>query len=124
MVDFLPHRNRRFMKILCGTSYIEEDEDCFELYEQDVQPPDNSGFHRFRVYRVLRDGRITEYREDLGVSSNFKGIEPVVILGGVVEGGGMEIFETVGSMRQMVDQYRNHVHFDKFELAGVDKIRL
>ena len=96
-----------------------------ELYEQDVQAPDCSGFHRYRVYRVMRNSRITEFREDLGTDKNFRGVEPVVILGGVLlPEGKMEIYYNVGEMRQMVDQYRNHVFFDKLELAGVDKIRV
>lgn len=113
------------MRILIGTQWVSEDDPCIEAYEQDVMAPDNSGFHRYEVYRVMRNDRIAEYRQDKGSSDNFRGIEPVVILGGLVyPDGKMEIFETVGRMRDMIDQYRNHVHFDNKELVGVDNIRL
>ena len=110
--------------ILIGTDWVGEDEPCFEFYEQDVQPPDNSGNHRYQVFRVMRNGRIQEFREDVGESENFKGIEPIVILGGCFDHGQMYIEHNVGEMREMADQYRHHVHFDKLELVGVDKINL
>ncbi|MBU1173027.1 MAG: hypothetical protein KKD44_25985, partial [Proteobacteria bacterium] len=111
------------MKILIGTNWISEDEPCFELYEQDVQSPDSSGFHRYEVYRVMRGGRITEFRQDKGSVEKYRGIEPLVILGGLVyPDGRIEILETVGRMREMADQYRNHIHFDNKELAEVDNV--
>ena len=111
--------------VLIGTNQISEDEPCFQLYEQDIQSPDCSGFHRYEVYRVMREGRITEYREDKGTSDKFRGKEALVIQGGVIlPSGQMEIFYNVGEMRDMADQYRNHVHFDYKDLVGVDNLRL
>jgi len=110
-------------KFLVGTDWVDEDEPCFELYEQDVQAPDNSGVRRYLVYRVMRNGRVAEFREDKGSATDFKD-DPLVILGGVILNGKMEILETVGSLREIADQYRNHVHLDKKELVGVDNIRL
>jgi len=113
-------------RILCGTDWISEDEKCFELYEQDLQSPDYSGFHRYRAYRVMRNGKITEFREDLGSVEGFRGSDQIVLLGGVIdqETKKLEILHTVGELREIADQYRNHIHFDKKELAQVDNIRL
>ena len=39
-----------------------------------MQSPNSRGFHRYRILLVKRDGNIAEYREDLGLAKNFKGI--------------------------------------------------
>ena len=39
-----------------------------------MQSPDSRGFHRYRIILVNRDGKLAEYREDMGLASNFKGI--------------------------------------------------
>ena len=112
------------MRILCGTNWIGEDEPCFELYEHDVKLDHDKHKNRYRVYRVLRNDRIIEYQEKLGTTKQFKGIEPLVILGGVIDNGKMCIDYNVGELREMVDQYRNHVHFDLKEFTKLDKINI
>ena len=109
--------------IMVGTSWISEDDKCLKLWEEDMQSPNYEGFHRYRSFRILRGDKVVEFKEDLGNCSNFRGIEPVVLWCGVIDGG---VFygHNVGEAREMADQYRNHVHFDNKELVGVDNIRL
>jgi hypothetical protein len=43
------------------------------LYEVNEMSPDNRGWHRYQVILVARDGKLAEYRTDLGPKENFKG---------------------------------------------------
>ena len=43
------------------------------LYEINEQSPGNRGWHRYQVILVARDGKLAEYRRDLGDASKFKG---------------------------------------------------
>lgn len=54
-------------------------EKAFALYEVNEQSPGNRGFHRYQTVLVARDGRLAEYRRDLGLSKNFKGQRQVNI---------------------------------------------
>lgn len=109
--------------LLVGTNYVFEDDLCLKLFEQDIMATDNSGFHRYLVFDVLRGGEKVEFREDCGSVEKFRGIEPVVLWTGIVDGG---VFygHRVGEAREMLDQYRNHVHFDNKDLVGVDNLIL
>jgi len=110
-------------KLLIGTAWVSEDEKCLKVWEEDMQSPNYGGFHRYRTFRVYRDGKVVEYKEDMGKSEDFRGIEPMLIWCGVIDSG-VFFGDNVGRAREMADQYRNHVHFDNLELVGVDKIRL
>ena len=44
------------------------------MQEAHLQSPDSKGFHRYRIILVNRDGKLAEFREDMGLASNFKGI--------------------------------------------------
>lgn len=61
------------------TSYVRENEKAWAYLELQEQAPDFSGFHRYRLIYVKRDGKITEYREDMGLASNFKGAKQIHI---------------------------------------------
>ena len=59
--------------VIPATLYINGDEKAYTYVETQEQSPGYKGFHRYRVIWVNRDGRIAEYREDMGKASNFKG---------------------------------------------------
>lgn len=44
------------------------------MQEVHLQSPDSRGFHRYRIIIVNRDGKLSEFREDMGLAKNFKGI--------------------------------------------------
>ena len=60
-------------KITLVANTITGDEKAWEYLELHLQSPDSSGVHRYRIIQVNRDGHLAEYREDMGLASNFKG---------------------------------------------------
>ncbi|KKM30273.1 hypothetical protein LCGC14_1566160 [marine sediment metagenome] len=60
--------------ILVATLYVKGDEKAYSLQECHEQSPGSRGFHRYRVIKVERDGNLAEYREDMGLAKNFKGV--------------------------------------------------
>jgi len=49
-------------------------EKAMALYEVNEQSPDSRGMHRYQIILVARDGKLAEYRTDMGESKNFKGV--------------------------------------------------
>ena len=49
------------------------------LYEMHLQSPDSSGFHRYQIIFVERGGMLAEWRKDMGLASNFKGVRQLRI---------------------------------------------
>ena len=111
--------------ILYGTTYIKEDEPCLSLTEQHLQSPGSRGFHRYQIIQVIRDDKVTEYREDMGSVRKFRGKNELRILGGAKDPdtGRIYIEETVGRLRLMAEQLREKNGLDKKDLAQVDRIR-
>jgi len=109
------------MKILYGTTYIEEDEPCILLVEMHLQSPDSRGFHRYQIIHVMRHGKPAEYREDMGLAKNFKGVDQLRIPGGVEEGGRYEVVETVGRLRDIANYLRTFPQFDKKDFEALNE---
>lgn len=59
--------------IIPATLSINDNEKAWSLQEKHEQSPGSRGFHRYRVILVNRDGKLAEYREDMGLAKNFKG---------------------------------------------------
>lgn len=57
-----------------ATLSVNPNEKAYGLQEVHLQSPDSRGFHRYRILIVNRDGRLAEYREDMGLASKYKGI--------------------------------------------------
>jgi len=102
-------------KLLGGTQFVLGNEACYRLSEVNLQSPDSRGFHRYQILWVIRDDRITEYVEDMGLSKNIKS-DPLIILGCEDE--------TVSRLKDIADQIREDPPFDKRELAGFDKVKI
>lgn len=60
--------------LIPATLSVQENERAWSLQEAHLQSPDSKGFHRYRIILVNRDGKLAEFREDMGLASNFKGI--------------------------------------------------
>lgn len=90
--------------LLIGTNVITEDEPCLSVVEMDYQSPGNRGFRRYRAFKVIRDGKVAEFREDVGPSRLFWGQPRYSIPGGFIDrlAGRIYIWETVGELRDML----------------------
>ena len=110
--------------ILYGTTWIMEDEPCLGLYELHLQSPGSRGFHRYQIIFVMREDKPAEYREDMGLASEWVGTDQFRIPGGAVEGDKYHIEETVGRLRSIASYLRTHALFDKQELIKLDTIRV
>ncbi len=62
------------MAIIAATLTIQPNEKAYSMQEVNLQSPGSHGFHRYRIFIVNRDGRLAEFREDMGLAKNFKGI--------------------------------------------------
>lgn len=109
-------------RILVGTNFVLADEPCLGLAELNKQAPDFRGFHRYQIISVIRNDKRIDYREDLGLASNFKA-DQFVIPGGVENERGGVIVETVGSLKDIAEQVRTIRLWDKKELVGNNNIR-
>lgn len=61
-------------KLALATTYLLGDEKAWSLQEIHLQSPGSRGFHRYRIFIVNRNGNLAEYREDMGLAKNYKGI--------------------------------------------------
>ena len=54
-------------------------EKAISLFEIHEQSPGSKGFHRYQIIRVPRNGVICEWRKDMGLAKNFRGINQLRI---------------------------------------------
>jgi len=91
-------------RIIPVANTILGNEKAYGLGEIHEQSPDFTGFHRYQVITVLRDGRLAEFRRDMGLASKFKGINPLAI---------PSFFEhTVDELMDLADELRGQVKID------------
>lgn len=109
-------------KLLYGTTFVRDNEPCLMLKEIARQSPNSKGFHRYQIIKVLRDDKIVEFEQDLGLSKNIR-VDPFIIPGGVETKRGGEILHNVGELRDIAEQVRNTKFWDKKELAQNNDIR-
>ena len=110
------------MQLLYGTNFVLDTEPCFGLAEIIRQPPDSRGLHRYQIIKVLRDDKLVEFEQDLGLSSKIK-VDQFLIPGGVSTGKGGEILHNVGELIEIADQLKGTKLWDKKELAQNNDIR-
>lgn len=102
-------------KLLGGTQFVLGNEACYRLSEVNLQSPGSRGFHRYQILRVIRNGQMTIYIEDMGLSKHINA-DPLIIFGCEDE--------TVDRMKYMADQMRYTPPFDRKELAACDKVKI
>ncbi len=79
-------------------------------------PIPGKGMRRYRIIVVNRNDRLTEYREDMGSSKQFKGVRQLNI---------PSLWEhSVDELRGMADELRNSEGIDVAELIKTDKYKL
>ena len=67
------------MNILPAVADIFGNEKAIALYEVDLQSPGSRGFHRYQIIHVPRNDVVCEWRKDMGLSKNYKGISQLRI---------------------------------------------
>lgn len=66
-------------KIMPVATTTTGDEKAVGLTETNYKTPDQKAIHRYQCIYVIRDGRVAEFRRDLGDAKNFKGVYPINI---------------------------------------------
>lgn len=112
------------MALLLGqTEAVSVDEPCFLLVEVNLQSGlRGQGWRRYQILTVVRDDKLAQARIDLGpaaehIASQFR------VLGGVHDEitGRIEIYETVGGLRDLAD-YQRAGYFSVPEIAPSDLV--
>ncbi len=103
-------------KIVLVANTITGNEKAMGLYEIHEQSPNSQGFHRYQIIHVIRDGRIAEFRKDMGLASNFKGVKQLRIP------SYME--HTVDELMGLADELRYEHEIDYMDLLQLDKVVL
>jgi len=62
------------MDIIPAVDKIFGDEKAISLYEMHLQSPGSRGFHRYQIIHVPRNGVVCEWRKDMGLAKNYKGV--------------------------------------------------
>lgn len=96
--------------IIVGTNLVSLDEPCYMLIEVDEVSPITHQWHRFRIFKLVRNDEVVEFRQDMGPRVDTEGF---VIIGGWTEHGKLYIEETVGRLLEMADDYRAKLHEGK-----------
>ena len=98
------------MSLMLATTYVLGDEKAMGLYEMNLMSP--MGFRRrYEIIRVIRDGKISEYRHDMGKVTK----DDQIRIPSFME-------HTVSELREMSQQVK-FKPVDKLDLVGVNKIR-
>jgi len=92
------------------------DEKAYGLFEINQQSPGNRGFHRYQVIQVIRDGKIAEWRKDMGLASKFKGVNQLRI---------PSLFEhTVDELMALADELRGTMKIDVKDWLELNQMKL
>lgn len=106
-------------KLALATTYLLGDEKAYSLQEVHLQSPGSRGFHRYRIIIVNRNGSLAEFREDMGLASNYKGIRQFNIPSfGTWEHSVSELLEIANTLRtETFIDIADWLELDKMNLA-------
>lgn len=83
------------------------DEPCYGVFELNFPSPGTGKHHRFQIVQVVREGKVVEYREDLGPADAFGSRPQFRVPGGWIDDEGkLDIVHTVGELRDIADEMR------------------
>uniref|UniRef100_A0A6M3LM19 Uncharacterized protein n=1 Tax=viral metagenome TaxID=1070528 RepID=A0A6M3LM19_9ZZZZ len=98
------------------TNTVTGDELAYTYMELHQQSPNSRGIRRYRIIGVNRDGRIAEYREDMGLAKKYKGVKELHI---------PALWEhTVDELRDLADDLRNETNIDLKDFLSLEKMVL
>uniref|UniRef100_A0A6M3IG14 Uncharacterized protein n=1 Tax=viral metagenome TaxID=1070528 RepID=A0A6M3IG14_9ZZZZ len=98
------------------TAYAAPNEKCWAYIETQEQSPDFSGFHRYRLIYVNRDGRISEYKEDMGRATSFIGAKSTIHIPSIWE-------HSVEELKNLADELRWDVDIDILDWLELDSYK-
>lgn len=98
------------------TNTVTGDEKAWVYMELHQQSPNSRGIRRYRIIGVNRDGHIAEYREDMGLAKNYKGVRELNIPSLWIH--------TVDELRDLADELRNETNIDLKDWMSLDKMVL
>jgi hypothetical protein len=102
------------LKVIATT--ITGDEKAYSLAELNEQSPGSRGFHRYQIIQVTRDGRLAEFRKDMGSTRRWKGIKQFRI---------PSLFEhTVDELLDIAAYLRLETDIDLKAWLELDKLKL
>jgi len=90
-------------------------EKALGLVELNEQSPKNRGFHRYQILYVVRDGQTAEWRKDLGLAKNFKGVNQLNIPG-LLE-------HTCDELMALADELRGTSKIDVKDFLSLDRYK-
>lgn len=77
------------------------------LFELDFPAPGTGKQHRFQIILVVRNGKVVEYREDLGPAADYATRPQFRVPGGWIDDAGkLDPVHTVGELRDIADELR------------------
>jgi len=98
--------------LILVTNAITGNEKAWTYLEVNLQSPGSRGRRRYKIIVVNRDGRLAEYREDMGSTRKFKGIRELNI---------PSLFEhTIDELIALAEELRNDKGIDLDELLQMD----
>lgn len=101
--------------LIQATLTVQGNEKAYGLQEVHEQSPGSKGFHRYRIILVNRDGKLAEYREDMGLAKNFKGIRQFNV---------PSLWEhSVDELLGIADVLRNETFIDIKDWLGLDNYK-
>ena len=101
--------------MIAGTDFVLNNEPCVNLSERDLMGPEGQ-WHRYEILLIIRNWMPYEYRRDMGLALKWKGIDPIRVMGGVLDGDILEAYETVDSMREIALEMRARPAFSLSEI--------
>ena len=102
--------------MIVATLSVHPNEKAYGYQEVHLQSPDSGGFHRYRILIVNRDGKLAEYREDMGLASKYKGAKQLNI---------PSLWEhSVAELIDLANQLRWDVDIDIKEWLQIDEMKL
>ena len=104
-------------KILPATLSIAPNEKAYAYLEVQEQSPSSSGFHRYRLIYVNRDGNMAEYRESMGKADIFKGAKAAIHIPSLWE-------HSVAELMNLADELRWEVDIDLPDWLELDQMKL
>lgn len=88
------------------------DEKALWLSESNQLSPDKKAWHRYQEIGVIRNGLEAEFRRDMGLASNYKGVKQLLI---------PSLLEhTVDELMDIADNIRYETHLDVKSLLEVN----
>jgi hypothetical protein len=104
------------MPLIAVASTIKGNEKAWDYAELHQPSPTGRGARRYRIILVNRDGRIAEYREDMGLAKSFKGVREIHI---------PSLWEhSVEELRGWADEIRGERLLDLSELLQLDTYKV